>query len=250
MIPIGCRFSEKIMLKQTAAVNRLFAITVCLLALSDRSLAQAPTPLPEPNDVARVLVAAPWELSNPDRDRRCQVTFKLDPAPPGRALTLAPACGVAFPDLRPAAAWTLGRDDALKLLDAKGTVLLELSEVENGMYETAPSFTHYFLQTLAATGKERITDDLFGDWQFSRSGKAICQFTLGNTAYDADSFTLTVKPGCDQLVTRFAPVAWRFDRGQFVMLDVKGQSWRFEENEENSWSRIPAMRPPLVMTRP
>ena len=101
-------------------------------------------------------------------------------------------------------------------------MLLELGEVENGMYETSPSYTHYFLQTLAAIGKERITDDLFGDWQFSRGGKAICQLNLGNVAYDADSFALTLKPGCDQLVTRFAPVAWRFDRGQFVMLDAKG----------------------------
>ena len=84
----------------------------------------------------------------------------------------------------------------------------------------------------------------------SRGGKAICQLNLGNTAYDADSFALTLKPGCDQLVTRFAPVAWRFDRGQFVMLDAKGQSWRFEENDENAWSRIPAMRPPLTMVRP
>ena len=210
---------------------KLFALLAGLLAASV-ALAQT-QPLPEPNDAARVLVAAPWELSNPDRDRRCQVTFRLDPAPPGRTLALAPACGVAFPDLRPAAAWILGRDDLLRILDAKGTVLLELSEVENGMYETSPSYTHYFLQTLAAVGKERITDDLFGDWQFMRSGKAICQLNLGNTAYDADSFALTLKPGCDQLVTRFAPVAWRF-----------------EENDENAWSRIPAMRPPLTMVRP
>ena len=217
-------------------------------ATSITALAQTSQPSAEPSDAAKALVGA-WELSNPDRDRRCQVTFKLDATPPGRSITLAPACGIAFPDLRPTAAWTMGRDDALKLLDQKGTTLLELNEVESGMYETTPSYTHYFLQTLAATGKERITDDLFGDWQFARSGKTICQFTLGNTAFDADSFALILKPGCDPLITRFGPVAWRFDRGQFVMLDAKGQSWRFEENEENSWSRIPAMRPPLTMTR-
>ena len=38
------------------------------------------------------------------------------------------------------------------------------------MYETTPSHTHYFLQTLAAINKERITDDLFGEWQFTRGG--------------------------------------------------------------------------------
>jgi hypothetical protein len=224
-------------------------IVLAVAALPTFAHAQTSQPSAEPSDAAKALVGA-WELSNPDRDRRCQVTFKLDPTPPGRSIALAPACGVAFPDLRPTAAWTMGRDDSLKLLDAKGTTLLELSEVESGMYETTPSYTHYFLQTLAATGKERITDDLFGEWQFARSGKTICQFTLANTAFDADSFALVLKPGCDQLITRFGPVAWRFDRGQFVMLDAKGQSWRFEENEENTWSRIPAMRPPLTMTRP
>jgi len=228
---------------------RHLLLSLFSLLIPGLALAQSAQPPSEPSDAAKALVGA-WELSNPDRDRRCQITFKLDPAPQGWSIALAPACAVAFPDLRPIVAWTMARDDTLKLVDAKGTTLSELNEVESGMYETTPSYTHYFLQTLAATGRERITDDLFGDWQFARSGKTICQLTLGNTAFDADSFTLVLKPGCDALITRFGPVAWRFDRGQFVMLDAKGQSWRFEENEENTWSRIPAMRPPLTMTRP
>ena len=83
-------------------------------------------------------------------------------------MTLGADCAAAFPDLRPTAAWQMGSDDALKLVDDKGAVLLELTEVEAGMYETTPSYTRYFLQTLAAVGKERIADDLFGDWQFTR----------------------------------------------------------------------------------
>jgi len=217
----------------------------CLLATA--ALAQAPQS--QPSDAARALVGV-WELSNPDRDRKCQLTFRLDASGPGRGVSQSSACAGAFPDLRAIAAWTMGIDDALKLVDAKGDVLLELNEVEAGMYETTPSFTHYFLQTLAATNKERITDDLFGDWQFSRGGKTICQLTLNNTAYDTDSFALTLKPGCDPFITRFAPVSWRLDRGQFVMLAANGQSWRFEENEENTWSRIPAARPPVLMVRP
>ena len=172
---------------------------------------RADTTAAEPNDAARALVGA-WELSNPDRDRKCQITFRLDPAPPGRALTFSSACAAMFPDLRPTAAWQLGRDNSLSLVDKQGTVLLELNEVEAGMYETTPSHTHYFLQTLAAINKERITDDLFGEWQFTRgTARVICQMTLGNTAYDTDSFVLTLKPGCDPLIARFAPVSWRLD---------------------------------------
>ena len=131
-----------------------------------------------------------------------------------------------------------------KLVDAKGAVLFELTEVENGMYETTPSHTRYFLQTLAAINKDRITDDLFGDWQITRGpGRAICALNLGNTAYDTDSVVVTLQPGCDASITRFAPVAWKLDRGQFVMIGGGGQAWRFEENEANIWSRIPRGAP-------
>jgi hypothetical protein len=228
-------------------------LLVCAFATcAAPALAQAPTPqapLPAPSDAARALVGA-WELSNPDRDRRCQLTFKLDAAAPGRSVALAPNCATAFPDLKAIGAWTMDKADALQLVDPKGAVLLELTEVESGMYETTPSYTHYFLQTLAATNKDRIPDDLFGEWTFTRTGRPICALTLGNTAYDTDSFALLLKPGCDPLIARFAPVAWKLDRGQFVMLSAKGEAWRFEENEPNAWSRVPAMRPPLVMVKP
>jgi hypothetical protein len=230
-------------------VRTLHVHLACAFIAFIATNAFAQTPAAQPSDAARALVGV-WELSNPDRDRKCQLTFRLDASGPGRGVALSSDCAAAFPDLRPIAAWTMGSDDALKLVDARGLVLLEMNEVEAGMYETTPSFTHYFLQTLAATNKERITDDLFGEWQFSRAGRTICQMTLVNTAYDTDSFALALKPGCDPLIARFAPVSWRLDRGQFVMLDARGQSWRFEENEENIWSRIPAMRPPMLMVRP
>ena len=231
-------------------IVRLLAGAVLCVA-AGAAFAQAPPALPPPSDAAKALVGV-WELSNPDRDRRCQFTFKLDPAPGGRFIGFAGNCAAAFPDLKSIAAWTMDNADALKLVDSKGVVLLELTEVESGMYETAPGRAHYFLQTLAASGKERIPDDLFGDWAFTRGGanRPICGMTLGNTAYDTDSFVLTLKPNCDPLIARFAPVGWKLDRGQFVMVSAKGDSMRFEENEPNTWSRIPAMRPPLVMVKP
>lgn len=227
---------------------RFMALALGLLASVPYAFAQAVPP--QPSDAAKALVGS-WELSNPDRDRRCTLTFKLDPAAPGRSVTFGPTCAAAFPDMRTVAAWVMGADDALKLVDAKGTVLLELTEVENGMYETTPSHTHYFLQTLAATNKDRIADDLFGEWVIVRAaGRPICSLSFENTAYDADSFALTVKPGCDQSIARLAPVAWKLDRGQLVMLSAKGDAWRFEENEPSTWSRVPAARPPIVMVRP
>src|SRR5436853_7023459 len=113
---------------------RSVRMLACVFSALAGASAFAQTPATQPSDAARALVGV-WELSNPDRDRKCQLTFKLDAAGPGRAVTPSAACATAFPDLRATAAWTMGIDDALKLVDGKGDVLLELNEVESGMYE-------------------------------------------------------------------------------------------------------------------
>src|SRR5256714_13821290 len=109
-------------------MTRLVAGALLLVLAGGYAFAQQPPPAP--SDAARALVGV-WELSNPDRDRRCTLTFKLDAAGPGRSVALGATCAAAFPDLRPTAAWQMGSDDALKLVDNKGAVLLELTEVES-----------------------------------------------------------------------------------------------------------------------
>src|SRR5688572_15697528 len=98
-------------------LRNIIALGLGLLAAP--ALAQAPQTPPASgapvSDAMRNLVGT-WELSNPDRDRKCQLTFRLDPAPPGRAVSLAQTCAAAFPDLRAIAAWQMGADDALKLV--------------------------------------------------------------------------------------------------------------------------------------
>jgi hypothetical protein len=81
------------------------------------------------------------------------------------------------------------------------------------------------------------------------SGKPICSLTLANTAADAESFVVNLKPGCDQLITRFGPVSWTMDRGQLVVKSGKGEIWRFEENDPSTWDRIPKGRQPLALIR-
>src|ERR1044072_9346011 len=95
----GRRWTASMML------NRL-SVAVLVVLCGTTALASTPAP-PAPSDAARALVGV-WELSNPDRDRRCTLTFKLDPAPQGRVLTLGPTCTAAFPDMRLTAAWTMG----------------------------------------------------------------------------------------------------------------------------------------------
>jgi len=206
---------------------------------------------PAASDAVKAMLGA-WELSNADHDKSCMVTFKIETAGSGRAIELDKSCLAAFPIIRDIAAWTLGKDDALRLIDGKGKVLLELTEVENGLFESVHSGDSlYFLQTAAAAqGREHMADDMFGDWAVVRgTGKPICQLTLLNTAADTENFAITVRPGCDPLITSFAPRAWRMDRGQFVLLSSRPEVWRFEEGEPMTWRRIPEGRQPLLLVR-
>jgi hypothetical protein len=204
---------------------------------------------PPPSDAVKSMLGN-WELSNADRDLTCIVSFKLDVAGPGRALDLDKNCA-NFPFIKDVAAWTID-NDALRFIDAKGKQLIAFNEVENGMFESEHSSeTLYFLQTVAAAeGREHTPDQMFGNWAFTRSnGKTLCQVILKEEAADTDSFALQTKPGCDALIANFAPRAWRMDRGQFVLLSSRSEPWRFEENETNTWHRIPEGRQPLLLVR-
>jgi hypothetical protein len=139
-------------------------------------------------------------------------------------------------------------------MDATGTPVLEMLEVEAGTYEgLRPNEGRYVLQNPAvvAASKERPADDLFGEWAIVRAGttRPMCALTFAAEAADADSFALRVKPGCDQTITRFGPVSWKMDRGQLIVQSAKGQVWRFEESEPNTWDRIPKGNQPLALVR-
>jgi len=229
-------------------IDLRFCLAVFLLAGIGSAAAQAPGP----SDAAKAMVGA-WEMSNADRDRTCTVNFKLGPSSANYPIELDKKCSDAFPAIRSIIGWTFGRNDSLLLIDGGGKPVLEMLEVEAGMYEgLRPNEGRYFLQNaaVAAAPRDRPADDMFGEWSFVRTpGKSVCDVTLANSAANAENFALNVKPNCDPQIARFAPVAWRMDRGQLVLQSGKGEVWRFEENEPNTWDRIPRGRQPLSLVR-
>lgn len=240
-----------------------FVCALILLAAGSQTLAQTPgqpsssTPsaagpsAPAPADPVKALLGA-WELSNSDRDLTCMVTFKPAPVRAGSAYAIEwdKSCAGVFPITKEVTSWTLGKNDAIQFLDAKGRILLELTEVETGLYEgLRPGDPLYFLQNQASLGTERTVQDMAGEWVIVRGSRSICFLSLSNEAATPDFFSLTVKPGCDAAVTTFSPRAWQMDRGQLVIQSARGEAWRFEENEADAWQRIPAGRQPLSLVR-
>ena len=210
---------------------------------------QAPSPL---GDAAKAMTGGTWEFSNADRDKRCTVTFRTDPAAAGMRLEFDKGCVAQFPFIADVVGWTLADNDFLRLLDAQGKSVLEFSEVESRIYEAPkPGEGILFIQTSTAVGPPpKQPDEVAGDWGLVRgSGKPICTLTLAN-APAGDDLALTLKPGCNAFVTRFAPTAWQMDRGELLIKNARGQTWRFSAGESSTWTRVPETGESLLLVKP
>jgi hypothetical protein len=128
--------------------------------------------------------------------------------------------------------------------------VVDLSEVETGMYDGfTPEEGRYILQ--AATSAPQLSaSDVAGDWAVTRgAGKPICILTLANNSLVGDVLALKVKPGCDASVMRFSPTGWRMDEGELMLISPNGQTWQFEQNDANTWQRVPESSTPVLLVR-
>ena len=205
---------------------------------------------PAADPVAAVVGA--WELSDADHDKTCRLNFRADAVPGGLKVDVDRGCPGVFPSTKDVAAWTVDNFGSLRLLNARGDAVIELTEVESGMYDGfSPEEGRYILQAAAAAAAVRSADDMIGDWAIARStGKPICGLTLANAATaGTDNRALKIKPGCDGLVTHFGPTSWHMDNGELVLQSPRGQTWRFEETDTNTWQRLPGSADPILLVR-
>lgn len=193
-----------------------------------------------------------WEFSDADHNRICHFSFRGEAAPGGHRLDVDKSCVSLFPSTKNISGWALNNYGDLSLLDSHGEAVIELSQVESGMYDGfSPGEGRYVLQT-AASAPVHVAEDMIGDWAIMRgTGKPICTLTLANSPVNSPSgaLTLRLKAGCDPLVTRFNPNAWRVDQGELVLLSPRGQSWQFVETDPDTWQRVPESADLILLVR-
>lgn len=226
-------------------MRRILPVGLMVVLLPLHAAAQTPS------DAVKA-IAGGWEISNADREKACNLTFKTDAAKGGFKVEFEKSCTTVFPATKDVEAWALVKDD-LRLLDARGRTVFEFTEVESGMYEAERNNEGlYFLQSHASATptSSRTAEDMFGDWIVARGGKAICTLSLTNSGAGGEAgYVLRVQPGCDNALTRLNPATWRMDRGELVLSSNNGQSLRFEEAEPNKWQRVPETPDGLTMGR-
>ena len=193
-----------------------------------------------------------WELSTTERSKTCVVTLKPDASPQGLKLELEPGCANALPFTKDITGWNVKGLDIVRLQDATGEAVIDFTEVEAGILEGVRSGEGvYILQNLAAARSlAKSMDQMIGDWSMVRgNGNVVCGLVLTNTDAGNDNFQVFLKPKCDPAVAAFAPSQWRLERGQIMLMSDKGETWRFEADDNAQWRLVPDSADPLIMLR-
>jgi hypothetical protein len=206
----------------------------------------------EPTDLRKEMIGQ-WELATTDRSKTCVVTMKSDSAPQGLKLELEPGCATALPFTKDITAWSVkGLGDIVRLQNKAGESVIDLTEVESGIFEGNRSGDGiYILQNLeAARSLAKSMDQMIGDWAMVHGdGQSICGITLTNNEASADNFQAFLKPKCDPTVAAFAPTQWRLDHGQILLIADSGDIWVFEADDNAQWRRVPDSADPLILLR-
>jgi len=145
----------------------------------------------------------------------------------------------------------MGPNDAVRLLNSKGMLVLDFMEVEAHMYEAERKGEGlFFMRTQAAIKAATVTpEQVFGEWTLLKEfEKPLCKLTLSSTSAGGESYKVMVKPGCDASVADIELSTWRLD-SDGLLLTGRGASWRFSESDATTWERVPASSDPLVLMR-
>ena len=228
------------------------SIEIAVAAFFAGMACASPVRSQEPTDLRKEMIGQ-WELATADRSKTCVVTMKSDAVPQGLRLELEPGCAAALPFTKDIASWSVkGLGDIVRLQNKAGEAVIDLTEVESGIFEGNRSGEGiYILQNLeAARSLAKSMDQMIGDWAMVHSdGQSICGITLTNNEANADNFQAFLKPKCDPAIAAFAPTQWRLDHGQILLIADSGETWTFEADDNAQWRRVPDSADPLILLR-
>jgi hypothetical protein len=228
-----------------------FQFCLAIAAVSALTAMGAPARSQDATTLRKSMVGQ-WELSTTERSKTCVVTLKPDTTPQGLKLELEPGCAAALPFTKDITGWNVKGLDIVRLQDATGEAVLDFTEVEAGILEgVRPGEGVYILQNLAAARSlAKSMDQMIGDWSMVRgNGNIVCGLTLTNNDAGHDNFQVFLKPKCDPGIASFAPSQWRLERGQIMLMSDRGETWRFEADDNAQWRLVPDTADPLIMLR-
>lgn len=248
------------------------AVAFALLAAPTLAQAQAPrgpapaavapaaeTARPAPLQAFTAL-AGPWELIAEGGRRKCRITLRPQEAPGGRALAFPASCRRPIPIVARIAAWTVGPDGLVRLLDARGQVVLAFEEdAEPFRLKASADGKDYQLDSLGRMRRfvERTPpptqqraafnpatapplETIPGLYGVLRIGEQeVCRINLTtNPAAGEGRFLASFPTRCrDRGLQVFDAVAWRYSGGRIFLIARRGHEIPLAQDGPNLWRR-------------
>ena len=203
-----------------------------------------------------------WEFSNADHDKICRFTFRAEAVAGGYRLEVDRNCANLFPSTKDVIGWALDTFGSLRLLDARGNAIIELTEAEDGIFDGfQPGEGRYVLQSAARSAGPyrrrhgwRLGDgagnrqaDLYSD--IGKQPHCCKQSRRRHQSRWIGKFVAQdqarLRRVCDPL--RSGRLADRSRGPGFAV--GRGQTWRFEEDEPNTWLRVPEVTDHVTLVR-
>ena len=116
--------------------------------------------------------------------------------------------------------WAMGPNDAVRLLNSKGAIVLDFIEVEIAHVRSRAQRGGALFHAHPGRhqGGDGEPEQVFGEWTLLREfEKPLCKLTLSNALAGGESYKITVKPGCDASIAGFGLSTWRLDRDGLLL---------------------------------
>jgi hypothetical protein len=179
-----------------------------------------------------------WLAAPQDGTKGCVLTFAATPVAGGYAVTGGAGCSAPIPILSSAAAWNIGDDGSLSVLDAARKVLVSFGQDEGSPWETDEGEPLWLLPALGTFDHVPAPDSVAGTWSIQRpDGEKLCQIKL-STDKDEDGTTKMSPIGdCSPIVADLKLSLWALEGFGLVLMGNDGTSLSFDMKADGSFNK-------------
>lgn len=204
-------------------------------------------------------LAGPWELIAEGGRRKCRITLRPQEAPGGRALAYPASCRRPIPIVSRFSAWTVGPDGFVRLLDARGQVVLAFeedaepfrlkasAEGKDYQFDSLGRMRRFVERTPPAQQRAAFNpatapplESIPGLYGVLRDGEQeVCRINLTtNPAAGEGRFLANFPTRCrDRGLQVFDAVAWRYSGGRIFLIARRGHEIPLAQDAPNRWRR-------------
>lgn len=184
-------------------------------------------------------MAGPFILEQGSGGPQCRVELSTEAAIHAFAIIIPETCFADFPVLTEVAGWTMLEDGTLRLTDALGKKLYELTEIESGLFQMSepPGFSMVNVDESDFTESQPIEmfpEQRAGTYvlsQIEAADLARCEVTLLAEPGGEDWYRATLDASCPPELSRFEIIGWRPQADGIMLIGKPGEIGVLSESD-------------------